>query len=64
MDGSIIFYIYDKCIELNGKQFSAGELTADFLNISSDEYYQMHRCMTPITELSEEYEKSKVKDTL
>ena len=64
MDGSIIFYIYDKCIELNGKQFSAGELTADFLNISSDEYYQMHRCMTPITELSEEYEKSKGKDRL
>lgn len=64
MDGSIIFYIYDKCIELNGKQFSAGELTADFLNISSDEYYQMHRCINHITELSEEYDKSKGKDTL
>lgn len=64
MDGSIIFYIYDKCIELNGKQFSAGELTADFLNISSDEYYQMHRCMTSITELTDTYDKSKGKDTL
>lgn len=64
MDGSIIFYIYNKCIELNGKQFSAGELTADFLNISSDEYYQMHRCINHITELSEEYDKSKGKDTL
>ena len=38
MAGSIIFYINDMCIELNGKQFSAGELTADFLNISSDKY--------------------------
>ena len=64
MDGSIIFYIYDKCIELTGKQFSAGELTADFLNISSDEYYQMHRCMTSITELTDTYDKSKGKDRL
>ena len=25
MEGNIVFYIYDKFIELNGRQFSAGD---------------------------------------
>ena len=59
MEGSIVFYIYDKFIELNGKQFSAGELTADFLNISPEEYHSMHERMARICQLEESFSKSK-----
>ena len=59
MEGSIVFYIYDKFIELNGKQFSAGELTADFLNLSPEEYRPMHERMARICKLEDRFSKSK-----
>ena len=59
MEGNIVFYIYDKFIELNGKQFSAGELTADFLNLSPEEYRPMHERMARICQLEESFSKSK-----
>ena len=59
MEDSIVFYIYDKFIELNGKQFSAGELTADFLNLSPEEYRPMHERMARICQLEESFSKSK-----
>lgn len=59
MEGSIVFYIYDKFIELNGKQFPAGELTADFLNLSPEEYRPMHGRIARICQLEERFGKSK-----
>ena len=34
MDGDIVFYIHGDTIEYGGELFSAGELTADILNLS------------------------------
>ena len=59
MEGNIVFYIYDKFIELNGKQFSAGELTADFLNISPDAYRPMHERMERICKMEEGFNERK-----
>ena len=42
MEGSITFYTYGSSIELNGKLFTAGELTADLLNLSAKRYQPMH----------------------
>ena len=59
MEGNIVFYIYDKFIELNGRQFSAGELTADFLNLSPEVYRPMHERMARICQLEESFSKSR-----
>jgi len=59
MEGNIVFYIYDKFIELNGRQFSAGELTADLLNLSPEVYRPMHERMARICQLEESFSKSR-----
>ena len=59
MEGNIVFYIYDKFIELNGRHFSAGELTADFLNLSPEVYRPMHERMARICQLEESFSKSR-----
>ena len=41
MEGSIIFYTYGSTLELYGRQFTAGMLTADLLNLSPDEYVRL-----------------------
>lgn len=59
MEGSIVFYVYDKFIELNANQFSAGELTADFLSISPEVYRPMHARMVRICKLEKNFSESK-----
>ena len=58
MEGSIIFYTYGSTLELYGRQFTAGMLTADLLNLSPDEYRPMSKRMKQVTSLAEEYEQS------
>jgi|GEM_PF-3261066 len=38
MDGEIVFYTHGDSLELNGTLLSVGELTADMLNLTPDEY--------------------------
>ena len=51
MEGNITFYTYGSTLELNGRQFDAGTLTEDLLNLSPDDYHPMHERMKRITEL-------------
>ena len=41
MFGCISFCIGDKHIEINGKKFSLGDLTTEFLNLPKDKYAAM-----------------------
>lgn len=59
MEGNIVFYTYGSTLELYGRQFTAGMLTADLLNLSPDKYQSMGKRMKQITSLAEEYEQSK-----
>ena len=64
MGGSVIFYTYGSTLELNGQQLTAGMLTADLLNLSPDEYMRLKKRMTQITDLAEEYERKRKRDSL
>jgi len=55
----IIFYVYDKMIELNGKQFPLGEVTADILNLSPDDYQPMAELFSAVESLEQRYEKDR-----
>lgn len=55
MEGNIVFYTYGSTLELNGRQFDAGTLTENLLNLSSDDYLPMHERMDRITELELSY---------
>lgn len=59
MEGNITFYTYDSTLELNGRQFDAGTLTEDLLNLSPDDYHPMHERMKRITELERSYARGK-----
>lgn len=52
MEGNITFYTHGNTLELNGKIFSAGELTEDILNLGGEEYWPMHECFERIQELA------------
>jgi hypothetical protein len=41
--GCISFCIGDKCIEINGKKLSLGDLTTEFLNLPKDKYAAMRK---------------------
>ena len=56
MEGNIIFYTYGSTLELNGRQFDAGTLTEDLLNLSPDDYQPMHEHMNRIHAFSKAYE--------
>lgn len=43
MDGDIVFYIHGDTIEYGGELFSAGELTADILNLSLEDYQRIQK---------------------
>lgn len=45
MFSSIAFYIGDKVLGLNGQEYPLGELTAEVLNISPEEYHELQRIM-------------------
>lgn len=55
----IIFYVYDKMIELNDKQFPLGEVTADILNLSPDDYQPMAELFSEVESLERKYEEEK-----
>ena len=55
MEGRITFYTYGSSIELNGKLLTAGDLTADFLNLSAERYQPMHQQFEQIKKLAGEY---------
>lgn len=59
MEGNITFYTYGSTLELNGRQFDAGTLTEDLLNLSPDDYHPMHERMKRITELEQSYARGK-----
>ena len=59
MDGRITFYTYGSSIELNGKLFAAGKLTADFLNLSAERYQPMHQQFVQVNKLAGEYTRTR-----
>lgn len=63
-DGDIVFYTYDNFIELNGTTFEVGELSAQFLNISSEEYTPIHDAFEQARKLKWEYENNQTAGTL
>ncbi len=56
MADSIVFYTHDKTIELEGKLFDAGVLTANLLNFSPELYRPIHKKFKQVRDLAERYE--------
>ena len=59
MFGCISFCIGDKHIEINGKKFSLGDLTAEFLNLPKDKYAAMREQLELAQSKLNEYMRSK-----
>ncbi len=59
MDGNIKFYTFGSSLELNGRMFSAGELSANLLNLSPDKYQPLHKRIVRIQQLEDSYNKTK-----
>ncbi len=57
MDGDIVFYIHRDTIEFGGTLFSAGELTADILNLSSEDYQPIRKRFQHMNALAKQYER-------
>ena len=56
---SIAFYIGEKTLDLNGHAFPLGELTAEVLNITPDEYHKLRRILVKAVRKMADYEKSR-----
>ena len=56
MDGDIVFYIHGDTIEYGGELLSAGELTADILNLSLKDYQGIQKNVRRMKALAEQYE--------
>jgi len=56
MDGSIVFYIHSDTIEYDSVLFSAGELTADILNLTAEDHRSFDKRLQRIWDLAEQYE--------
>lgn len=59
MFGGITFYLYKDKIELCGRMFSAGELTADLLNCSQEDYAELSKLMQSVECMTLVYQKKK-----
>lgn len=59
MFGCISFCIGDKCIEINGKKLSLGDLTTEFLNLPKDKYAAMRKQLELAQSKAYKYIKSK-----
>lgn len=59
MFGSISFCIGDKCIEINGKKLSLGDLTIEFLNLPKNKYSAMRKQLDLAQSKSDKYTQSK-----
>jgi len=55
---NIVFYTRDKIIEVNGAEYSFGELTTDFINIDQIEYREMKKHYDRAEEKAEDYRRS------
>ena len=53
MDGDIVFYIHGDTIEYGVELFSAGELTADILNLSLEDYQRIQKNVRRMKDLTE-----------
>ena len=58
MFDTVIFYTRDKIIEVNGAEYSLGELTTDFLNIGQTEYREMQKHFDRAEQKAEDYRRS------
>ena len=54
--GSIMFYVGKKTIVLNEHTYTLGELTADILNISPEDYRGMKEILLRAEEKMEQYQ--------
>ena len=54
---SIAFYIGEKVLGLNDREYPLGELTAEVLNISPEEYHELQRMLDKAMESMDCYEK-------
>ena len=59
MFGGISFCIGEKCIEINGKKFSLGDLTTEFLNLPKDKYAAMREQLELAQSKADQYITSK-----
>ncbi len=59
MDGNIKFYTFGSSLELNGRMFSAGELSADLLDLSPYKYQPLHKRITRIQQFEDAYDETK-----
>lgn len=53
---SIAFYIGDKVLGMNDREYPLGELTAEVLNISPEEYHELRRMLDKATDSVDRYE--------
>lgn len=56
MYGEIVFYTHGSTIEYGGEIFAAGELTADILNFTPQDYRPIQRLLARMKELARQYE--------
>lgn len=56
MHGEIVFYTHGSTIEYGGEIFAAGELTADILNFTPQDYRPIQRLLEHMKELGRQYE--------
>src|SRR5699024_6378108 len=56
---SIAFYIGEKVLGLNDREYPLVELTAEVLNISPEEYQELHRTLGRAMENMDRYEKNR-----
>lgn len=59
MDGRITFYTYGTTLELNGKPFSAGELTENLLNLTPDNFDGIREQAERVFDLADRYDKKR-----
>ena len=58
MFASIAFYIGEKVLGLNDREYPLGELTAEALNISPEEYHELRRMLDKVMESMDRYEEN------
>ena len=56
---SIAFYIEEKVLGLNDREYPLGELTAEVLNISPEEYHELRRMLDRAIDSMRRYEKDR-----
>lgn len=60
----LVFYVGDKCLELNGQKFSLGEISKEILNFPEDKYKKILSVERDAFHYREKYKKTKNKEDL